>query len=42
MKQNGCKVFINQILDGDRSLTPQEMRLSMCYRYIMFAKLNNL
>lgn len=39
MKQNGCSVFINKILDEDHSLTPLEMRLSMCYRYIMFVKM---
>lgn len=38
MKSNRCEVFINQLLDGDNTLTPLEMRLSMCYRYVMFVK----
>jgi hypothetical protein len=38
MQSNHCEVFINQLLDEDNRLTPLELRLTMCYRYIMFVK----
>jgi hypothetical protein len=38
MKRHNCDAFINQLLNDDLTLTPLELRLSMCYRLIIFVK----
>ena len=38
MKRHNCEAFINHLLNDDLTLTPLELRLSMCYRLIIFVK----